>query len=36
MIFLKRNGTEWQNYTINTGYENVADVAKVVAWNGKK
>ena len=31
-----KNGTEWQNYTIMTGYDNMNDVARIISWDGKE
>jgi hypothetical protein len=33
---MKKNGTEWQTFTLMTGADNVADVGRVVSWNGKE
>ena len=32
----QKNGTEWQQFSVLTGRQNVNDVAKIVTWNGKK
>ena len=31
-----KNGTMWQNYTIMSGYDEAANVAKIVSWDGKE
>jgi hypothetical protein len=31
-----KNGTEWQNYTMMSGFSNVNDVAKIILWDGKE
>jgi hypothetical protein len=31
-----KNGTEWQNYTMMTGFGNMNDVAKIILWDGKE
>ena len=31
---MQKNGTNWQNFTIMTGIDNVMDVGKVLNWNG--
>lgn len=30
---LKENGTEWQNYTMMTGYDSAENVGKIISWN---
>jgi hypothetical protein len=33
---MKRNGTIYQNFTINTGHLDYKNIGKVIDWNGLK
>ena len=33
---MKENGTESQNYSINTGFSDLKNVGKIISWNGLK